>query len=155
MNEEELKALWERHRKGRGFLPWDEWKDKVGRAYIELLKIAKEVPYNYMRITYGQLGVRIGLPPLTDWFPLKMGYICGACSVYEHEHDRPLISALVVNEETNRPGKGFWGLLGIPTHLRKDVGIEDITIFKLDEDRESFWINEIRQIDKCWKAKEK
>ena len=153
MNEHELKDLWERHQRRGGFLSWDEWKDKVGKAYIELIKVAKEIPYDQMRITYGQLGTKIGLPPLTDWFPLKMGHICGACSVYEHEHSRPLISALVVNEETNRPGKGFWGLPGIPIHLRKNIGIEDITAFKLDEDRESFWIDQIKQIDKCWKAK--
>ncbi|TET18177.1 MAG: hypothetical protein E3J75_00750 [Dehalococcoidia bacterium] len=155
MNEEELKSLWERHRQRGGIIrSWEEWKDKVGKAYIELIKIAKEIPYDLMRITYGKLGARIGLYPLSELFQLKIGHIVGACSVYEHEHGRPLISALVVNEETNRPGKGFWGLPGIPPHLRKNIGIEDITVFKLDEGRESFWINQIKQIDKCWKAKE-
>ena len=152
MNEEELKYWWERHRKRGGFLLWDEWRDKVGRAYIELINIAKGTPYNQMRITYGRLGIKIGLPPLTDWFPIKMGYICGVCSEYEHAHGRPLISALAINEETNRPGKGFWGLSGIPSRLRKNVQIEDITVFKLDEAREDFWVDQLKQIDRCWKA---
>jgi hypothetical protein len=152
MNEEELKALWERHRERGGFLPWEEWKDKVGKAYIELVRIAKEIPYDDMRISYGRLGAKIGIPPITDWFQIKMAYIVGVCSVYEYEHGRPYISAFVVNEETNRPGKGFWGLPGIPHDLRKDVEFEDDTPFQLDEGRENYWIDQLKQIDKCWKV---
>jgi hypothetical protein len=156
MNEEELRVLWDRHTKRGGVIrSWEEWRDKVGSAYIELVRIAREVRYDQMRITYGELGSKIGLFPLSDLFQLKIGHIVGACSVYEYEHNRPLISALAINSDTNRPGKGFWGLPGIPPHLRKNIGIEDITAFKLDEGKENFWIGQIKQIDKCWKAKGK
>jgi hypothetical protein len=132
MNETELEYRWDRHLKRGGFLSWDEFRDKVGKAYIELINIAINVPYKEITISYGRLGVKIGLPPLTEWFPLKMAFICGVCSEYEHTHGRPLISALVINEETNRPGKGFWGLSGIPSHLKKDVEIGDMGVIRLD-----------------------
>jgi hypothetical protein len=153
MNERELRALWEEHlREGGPIRGWEEWKDKVGKAYSELTERAKELHFDEIPITYGELGGKIGLYIDSDWFRLKIGHIVGACSKYEYRHGRPLISALVVNKETNCPGKGFWGLEGIPPRLRKVVRIEDITPEWLDKERDDFWVRELRRIDKEWKT---
>lgn len=153
MEEERLKRIYQEHRILGCFMDWEEWEEKVKKAYLELVKRAREMPYDEMPITYSELGDRIELRPLTDWFPLKMGWVCGACSRYEHYEGRPLISALVVSKETNRPGKGFGGLPGIPLHLRKVSRIDDITPFPLDRDkqRDGFWIEQLKQIDRIWK----
>lgn len=153
MEEEKLKKIYQKHHTSGCFLGWEEWKEKVKKAYLEVVKRATEMPYDEMPITYSELGAKIGLYPLSDWFPLKMGWICGACSEYEHYEGNPLISALVVNKETNRPGKGFWGLLGIPLHLRKTTRIDDVTPFPLDKDkqRDGFWVEQLKEIDRVWK----
>lgn len=155
MNTEELRVLWEEQlREGGPIRDWEEWKDKVSRAYSELVRRVKALDFNKMPVTYGELGRIIGLYIGSDWFQLKIGYIVGACSNYEHRHGRPLISALVVNKDTNCPGKGFWGLYGIPPRLRKVVRIEDITPERLDKDRDNFWVKELRRIDTEWKTVE-
>jgi len=61
---------------------------------------------------------------------------------------------LVVSRETYQPGKGFWGLPGIPSNLRKVGAIEDITSFKLDEERDKFWTDHLKAIDRYWKSKD-
>jgi hypothetical protein len=38
--------------------------------------------------------------------------------------------------------------------LRKNVEISDATPFKLDEERENYWIDQLKQIDRVWKVKE-
>ena len=155
LDEGELRALWKRHLKTANIIQtWDEWKDKVERAYILLIRRASEVPYEEIVIPYGELGERIGLHPLSEWFHLKIGHIVGACSINEYQHGRPLISALVVNGDTYQPGKGFWGLPGIPPNLRKAGAIEDVTSFKLDEERDRFWTDHLKAIDRYWKGKE-
>jgi uncharacterized protein YuzE len=152
MDEEKLKNIYQKHSKSGCIIR--EWEEKVRKAYPMLTKRAREMPYDEMPIAYGELGAKIGLYPLSDLFPLKIGWICGACSEYEHCEGRPLISALVVNKETSRPGKGFWGLPGIPRHLRKTSGIGEITPFPLDRDaqRDAFWIEQLKQIDRVWKG---
>jgi len=155
LNEQELQALWKRHLRTANIIQtWEEWKDKVERAYIILIRRASAVPYEEIIITYAELGEKIGLYPLSEWFHLKIGHIVGACSVCEYQHGRPLISALVVSRETYQPGKGFWGLPGIPSNLRKVGAIEDITSFKLDEERDKFWTDHLKAIDRYWKSKD-
>ena len=152
MDEQELQRIYLGHQKQGCIMPWNEWKEKVEPPYVELTERAREVPYDKFTITYGELGSQIRLFPLSEWFHLKIGWIVGACSQYEHQHGRPLISALVVNAETNQPGKGFWGLPGIPLRLTKVTKIEDFTPFQIKGERDKFWVEELKRIDKCWKT---
>lgn len=152
MDEYELQRIYSGHKESGCFLPWDEWRENVIRSHSQLIERAREIPYDRFAITYGELGKKIGLFPLADWFYLKIGWIVGACSEYEYQQGRPLISALVVSSETNQPGKGFWGLPGIPSHLRKVTKIEDTTSFVIKEGRDSFWIEELWRIDQYWKS---
>jgi hypothetical protein len=148
MEAEELRKIHARHVGEGCFMPWEEWGEKVRKAYSELIRISRDVPYDNITITYAELGKRIGLFPLSDWFNLKIAWILYGCATYAHAHGLPMITALVVNSETGQPGKGFWGLEGIPVHLRKVAKTEDITPFRISGDRDKFWVEELKRIDK-------
>ncbi|MFD9078134.1 hypothetical protein [Streptomyces erythrochromogenes] len=91
-------------------------------------------------ISYKAFAQRIdphGLDPYTSrnqmhgLFP-KLGHI----SVYEHQHGRPLLSALVVAKATGRPGDGF-------AELASQLG------FEAAEDAE-FWEHQVAQVVRFW-----
>jgi hypothetical protein len=71
-----------------------------------------------------------------------LGEVLGNVSVFEHEHDRPLLSALVVQAGTHQAGDGFYKGL-----LRKRLGIE----LPADQER-AFWREEIRKVVTYWNA---
>jgi hypothetical protein len=147
MDTNTLRQIFSDHTNKGCFMPWNEWAKTVKRAYAELIDIAQRMPYDRITVTYSELGQRIGLFPLSDWFHLKIAWTLGACATYASVQGLPMITALVVNSETGQPGKGFWGLEGIPVHLRKTTRIEDITPFNISGERDAFWIEELRRID--------
>ncbi len=63
-------------------------------------------------VTYKELGEQF---QIRAWWR-QLGRIVGEISIYEHEHKRPYLSAIVVRQDTQRPGNGFWGLTGIDTN---------------------------------------
>lgn len=144
-----LKRIFAKHQsQGCFIVSWNEWEDKVRKAYAELINIAQKAPYDQITITYSALGQRIGLFPKSENFHLKIAWILYACATYAFEHGLPMITALVVNLETGQPGKGFWGLEGIPVRLRKVTNIEeDTTPFQISGERDTFWVEELRKID--------
>lgn len=133
------------------FLKWEEWEDKVRKAYAELVKVANEEGL----ITYGELGMS-KLHISEEWLLPKIPWIVGACSHYELEEGRPLLSCLAVNAETQRPGKGFWGFRNMPCHLLAESW-EDRHRHPpafVEDEREAFWINEVKETYKCWRKHE-
>lgn len=71
-----------------------------------------------------------------------LGDVLGNVSVFEQEHDRPLISALVVQAGTHQAGDGFYKGL-----LRKRLSIQ------LEPDQErSYWREEVRKVVTYWNA---
>lgn len=146
-----LNRIYRKHVSEGCFMPWDEWEGTVRKAYAELLRIAKHIPYNQITITYAELGAKIELYTCSDWFHLKIAWILYGCATYAYELGYPLITALVVNSETRQPGKGFWGLEGVPLRLRKVTRIEDITPFQISGERDEFWVKELKRIDKWGK----
>jgi hypothetical protein len=85
-------------------------------SYLALGKDAKEHGYSahYPMIT----------PPFRG-----LGEALSAISRYEHDHGRPLISALVVREDTGRPGPGFFDLA---RQLGRNVGANEPAFFELE-----------------------
>jgi hypothetical protein len=68
--------------------------------------------------------------------------VLGNVSVFEHDHGRPLISALVVQAGTHQAGDGFYkGLL----HKRLDIQLPP------DQQR-AFWRDEVRKVVTYWNA---
>jgi len=71
-----------------------------------------------------------------------LGDVLGNVSEFEHDHDRPLISALVVQAGTHQAGDGFYTGL-----LRKRLGV------RLPPDQErGFWREEVRKVVTYWNA---
>lgn len=94
-------------------------------------------------ITYRDLG-RLADPDETWRFPMSrppfrgLNEALGHVSMYEVEHGRPMLSALVVNADHQSPGAGF-------TKLAEHLG------FVVD-DPHQFWLSELQRIADFWSA---
>ncbi len=149
MNEARLHELYRQQVSSGCFLDWEEWKDKVIKAYSELIGVAQRGEL----ITYSKLGIG-KLRISQEWLYPKIGWILGACSHYEWMDNRPLISALVVNKETGRPSKGFWGLPGIPSGLRMSVRVDEIDqLIVTSPEQDEFWAREVEKVYREWQGK--
>ena len=129
---------------------WEEWEPFVRHAHAKLVYVAKQESL----ITYGELARRIGMPTFPDyeWFPLKIAWVSGACSQYELEDGHPLISSLAVNQDTGKPGAGYWGFSAMPGHLlaenwedRRRSPPEHV-----EAERDAFWAKEVRRVYEHW-----
>ncbi|MFD4916614.1 hypothetical protein ACFWNR_25775 [Streptomyces virginiae] len=82
-------------------------------------------------------GINIGMsrPPFRTMFP-ALGHV----SMYEVEHGRPMLSALVVSESSHAPGSGFADLA---RHLKVQV-----------EDDATFWRDELERTLRFWSAQD-
>ncbi len=147
-----LQQIYEKHQRDGGFMPWDEWSDLFRKAYPELVLHIMNNPYDRITMTYSELGGKIGLTVISDWFNLKIALVLYACAEYAYIRQFPLITAVVVNKDTGQPGKGFWGLPWIPVSLRKQTRVEDLTPFHLDSNRDKFWIEELKSLDSWGKS---
>src|SRR5437879_5508547 len=92
-------------------------------------------------MTYGQLGeflrpVRREGDPTLEWPFGGFFEALGHVSMYEVEHGRPMLSAIVVNAETGSPGDGFEKLA---RHLGFDV-----------VDGTEFWEDEVEEVLDTW-----
>ena len=105
----------------------------------ELIEIAKSA--NPKLITYLELGVRVdpdgererGPIPNTRHSMFGFNEVLGHISMYEVEHGRPMITALVVQRETGTPGEGF-------SKLARHLGFES-------EDPIAFWQRECAEVN--------
>lgn len=152
IGEKILKGIFERYKGEPRFVivAWEEFSELVKKAYPLLIGAAKRG----IIITYGEVGGKIGLYVGSDLFRLKIGFIVGACSDHESIQGRPLVSAIVVNETTRYPGKGFWGLSRIPVHLRKKTGYWAIEPDDfMTPEMAVFWASEVKRVYEYWKDK--
>ncbi|RPE38998.1 hypothetical protein EDD90_1948 [Streptomyces sp. Ag109_O5-1] len=80
-----------------------------------------------------------GLDPYTSQGQMRGLYPkLGHISAYEHQHGRPLLSALVIRKATGRPGAGF-------ADLASQLG------FEAAEEPE-FWEHQVEQSVRFWSA---
>lgn len=151
IDDEEINRIYVTHHSEGCFMDQSEWESLVKQAYLLLINRAMTTPYNRITMTYSELGAKIGLVPISEWFHLKIAWILYACATLAYNKMLPMITALVVNRETGQPGKGFWGFDDIPQELYRASSRDDITPFKLDEKRDTFWVEELKRIDKWGK----
>ncbi|CAL9640348.1 hypothetical protein SUDANB176_06329 [Streptomyces sp. enrichment culture] len=95
-------------------------------------------------LTYKELGLLIdpeggntgmSRPPFRTLFPAL-----GNVSRYEVEHGRPMLSALVVNQDSRVPGPGF---VELAQQLQVPVG-----------DPDTYWDEELREVVRFWSAQD-
>ena len=108
--------------------------EKFDKVYCKLIQAAR----NKQPIFYGEIAEIMGLPPSGDHMARETGKILGEVSEYEHSHNRPLLSAVVVKSDKKIPGKGFFT-------LARELG-------KLEEgmDERSFWERELEEVYDTW-----
>ena len=87
--------------------------------------------------------------------PSLIGAIVGACSEYEAENGRPLISSIVISKIKGEPGLGFYYLSKVPPSLSKR-NWEDKKIRPPEaviRRREEFWLSEVQRVHDYWQSK--
>lgn len=81
-----------------------------------------------------------------------LGAIVGACSEYEAENGHPLLSSIVINRDTRRPGLGFYYLSKVPPALSRknweDKNIRPPEIVM--RQRDAFWLYEVQKVHERW-----
>lgn len=100
------------------------------------MRIPDDVLYDFLtevarkrrKITYGELGKKFGIPP--PFRPLN--HALGRVSRAAHKDGRPMLSAVAVNQETEKPGSGFY-------ELAWELG-KDLT------DADAFYKSELEQV---------
>ncbi|MFC1592796.1 hypothetical protein ACFL4C_02150 [Candidatus Omnitrophota bacterium] len=131
------------------YLTRAEYANFVKDSYQVLIKSAKEgkmILYEELPV-FDELKGRFG-----DTLSTLIDSIIGACSEYEATKSRPLISAIVVGQETREPGRGFYGLSDIPYSLchgtweEQDIEPPQIVINK----RQELWLSELKEALEYW-----
>lgn len=119
------------------------------RLRTALLEIAAEIHPEQPQmacVTYKEIGERLdpggahasGPAPNTRPPFRGLNEALGHLSMYEVEHGRPMLSALVVNSETHRPGEGF-------AKLAEHLGFEV-------KDPDGFWVGELNALAALWSS---
>src|SRR5690242_6835629 len=67
--------------------------------------------------------------------------VLGKISTYEHQHGRPLLTAIVVHKQDNIPGPGFF-------ELARHLGLHSDR-----DDNLAFFCREVARVHDWWKAK--
>jgi hypothetical protein len=94
-------------------------------------------------VTYQKIAYSIGLPSTGNRMGAEIGHLLGEISEDEFKQDRPMLSAVAVNN-SGQPGPGFYLLA---EHLGK-LG-ENST----KEEKARFWEKEREEVYKKWKIK--
>ncbi len=121
-----------------GTIPLEQWKVAVAEARHILISRAIAYEYTQRDMHYADFAevfstFRLAPPRFTN-----LPRLLEAVSRSEHELGRPMLSILVVRQQDERPGEGFYG-------LARDLG------WRVD-DEEQFFANEHRRVTEYWKA---
>lgn len=134
------------------YLSENDFVQYVEESYPLILERAKMGQPIY----YGELPCFSVLQSrFADGVQKVIGLIVGACSEYDIENDRPPISAIVIGQDSNKPGTGFFGLSKTPPHL-STVNWEHIKINPPSDivlAREKLWFKQLNEVFEYWKGK--
>jgi len=103
--------------------------------YKELKKIARAKELT----NYTAIGNMIGLDMGKAADRNKIAEILDEINYYEHQHNRPMISAVVIRKDINMPGQGFFECART---LGKYWGSNDLV----------FWVHELTQVHNHWQS---
>lgn len=128
---------------------WTEFSDFVNKAHPAIVEAAKQKRL----IKYKEIAAKIGLSHLSPYFQTKIGFIVGACSEYEDRQEHPIISAIVVNEETHYPGVGFWNLSRIRNSISMNIQYSNIESgYTMTDEMLTFWSSEVSKVYEWWQT---
>ena len=90
-------------------------------------------------ITYGEIAPMAGLDMSDPADRSQIAQILGEISTYEHEQERPMLSAVVVLHDSGLPGQGFFT-------LARELGVFD------GHDELAFFASELERVHHHWGA---
>ena len=102
--------------------------------YEEIKEVAKDGGY----VNYGDIAPLVGLDMEMPGDRLRIGAILDRINRVEHRAGRPLLSAVVILKEENKPGKGFFDLA------------KEIRRQSPNEDDITFWVEELKRVHAYW-----
>ena len=70
--------------------------------------LCMEAARDQMTASYSAVATRIGMDITDDAWWYQIGTLLDEVSRYEHAHGRRLLSVVVVRQDTERPGAGFF-----------------------------------------------
>ena len=106
--------------------------------YKKLQECAKQG----LQTTYSEIAPLAGLNMDNPADRNRIAQILGDISTYEHEHGRPMLSALVVLAQEGRPGDGFF-------KLARSLGLYD---GHTDMQDLEFFVSESEKVFSYWKV---
>ena len=71
----------------------------------------------------------------------EIGRLLGEISTAEHKQGKPLLSAVAISHDGNKPGDGFFT-------LARELGLHR------GSDDDAFWTAELERVYRYWKSKE-
>jgi hypothetical protein len=92
-------------------------------------------------VTYGELAPLAHLNLASPADRNTLSEMLGEISTYEHDHGRPMLSAIVVHAEDMQPGPGFFTLARELGRLHGSS----------DQAELAFFAGEVKQLFACWK----
>jgi len=98
----------------------------------------KSVAQSGTTITYSEIAPLADLDMSNPAHRNEIRRILGEISAFEHRLNHPLLSAFVVHQEDNMPGKGFFA-------LAKELGVYD----GLDDLQ--FFVTELKKVHDQWR----
>lgn len=104
------------------------------RIYCRLIRAAMDSE----TMAYAELAAATGLPTRGHQLGQRLAPILDAICSYEHDHGRPLLSAVVVRADTGIPGGGFFKMA---RHVGK---------MSSSDDQRRFWQRELEEIKEAW-----
>ena len=97
----------------------------------------KEVAKTRSLATYTEVGALIGLDMANEYHRIRIAQILDDINAFEDRDGRPMISAVVVYKDTDRPDPGFFDCA---RKLEKFKGGSE----------EDFWVKEVKRVHE-WK----
>ena len=97
----------------------------------------QEVARNRQTTCYQPIADLVGLNLESALDRKRIGDVVGKLSEREHEHGRPMISAVVVRAEDSKPGSGFF-------KLARQLGLWTVG------DEDTFYVQELKRVHDYW-----
>jgi hypothetical protein len=109
--------------------------ETVRIVYERLIEVARAKSIT----NYSDVGQLVGLDMGTEVGRIRIAQILDDINHYEHGQNGPMLSAVVIRQDINMPGSGFFECA---RGLGRDVGDNELL----------FWINQLNQVHNYWQS---
>ena len=119
------------------------WKDDSpvteDMLHTPIYETLKNFAKQEQTTTYSEIAPLAGLDMENPADRDQIRQILGKISTYEHQHGRPMLTAIVVHKQDNIPGPGFFELA------------QHLGLYRNNQDKLVFFCNEVTRVHAAWK----